>query len=153
MAAIVRLMLGEPRWLQGSLGVVFSGVTFCQGAQPHLAALSIPNLLRSSLLTAANSFKGGIRVARACFHVLFPHVPESVMSVIAAFAVPRFHLQSAALRPCPYVKSCFSSLDTSHGLHCPITLMFSGPRLPLNASLESEPLAFEPTCTGPEVVE
>jgi len=42
MAAIVRLVLGEPRWLQGSMGVVFSGVTFCQGAQPHLAALSLP---------------------------------------------------------------------------------------------------------------
>ena len=76
MAAIVRLMLGEPRWLQGSLGVVFSGVTFCQGAQPHLAALSIPNLLRSSLLTAANSFKGGIRVARACF--LAPDIVKAI---------------------------------------------------------------------------
>jgi len=42
MAAIVRLVLREPRWLQGSMGVVFSGVTFRQGAQPHLAALSLP---------------------------------------------------------------------------------------------------------------
>jgi len=69
-------------------------------------------------------------------------VSKSVVSVTEAFseaAVPRFHRQNAALRPYPRVKGCFPFSDLPHASSYSITLVFSGLRLSLDASVKSEP--------------